>query len=122
MILVDTSVWIGHFREGIGSLVEALVERRILGHPWVTLEIAMGSIARRAATIDALRALPQAPLIAMPELIRLVEEQQLFARGLGAIDVQLLAAIRSLRNAALWTRDARLADQGERIGLAVIRA
>ena len=80
-------------------------------------EIALGSLADRGGALHELGQLPQATVASHDEVTALVEQQALFSRGIGYVDVHLLAATR--RDASLlWTRDRRLHGQAERLGLA----
>ena len=92
MILVDTSVWIDHLRRTAAALVRALDEALVLTHPFVIGEIACGSIARRAEVLALLRLLPQAPVAQDDEVLAMLERRQLWGRGLGWVDVHLIAA------------------------------
>lgn len=60
MILVDTSIWVDHLRSGNPGLVRLLEDGRVLAHPWVTGELALGHLTRRAEILGLLRNLPQA--------------------------------------------------------------
>ena len=62
MILVDTSVWIEHFRKGSIELERLLGEAQVLAHPFVIGELACGNLAARARILELLGRLPQAPL------------------------------------------------------------
>ncbi|GLZ46778.1 ribonuclease VapC32 [Actinomycetospora sp. NBRC 106375] len=115
MILVDTSVWIDHLHRTEPALSRLLGDDVVATHDGIVEEIALGSIARRDATLSLLRALIRAPRLRHDELLSLVDRDRLWGRGLSVIDVQLLGAAR-LARAALWTRDERLlaaaADRG----------
>jgi hypothetical protein len=91
VILVDRSVWIDHFREPITSLDVLLRHRRVLGHPAVRGEVAMGSLNDRSAILAGLDHLPQAELASDQEVLRAIEDNCRFACGIGFIDAQLLA-------------------------------
>ncbi len=117
MILVDTSVWIDHLRTGDKLLAALLQDGRVLGHPWVTGEIALGSLAQRREVVGLLQGLPQAVVASSPEVLTLVENARLFSRGIGWVDAQLLASTRLAGEAALWTRDRRLADAAAELGI-----
>ena len=109
MILADTSVWVDHLRAGNDALAALLEEGRILGHPWVVAEIALGSLRDRPTVLSLLEGLPQAPVATIGELRHLIGRQALFGRGVGLVDVGLLAACLLLPGCRLWTRDKRLA-------------
>ena len=109
MILADTSVWVDHLRAGDHALVELLQESRVLGHPWVVAEIALGSLRNRQTVLSLLDGLPQAPVATIYELRHLIVRPTLFGRGVGLVDVGLLAACLLVPGCRLWTRDKRLA-------------
>lgn len=115
MILVDTSVWIEHLRHGEPALEEQLNWTRVLGHPWVTGEVALGNLSQRAGVIGLLRGLPQAPVAAPEEILALVEAEGLGGSGIGFVDAQLLASARLEADCALWTLDSRLDAVAERL-------
>ncbi len=116
MILVDTSVWIDHFRSSNSHLVQ-LLEASLVGvHPWVVGELACGNLADRANVLSLLRAMPQLPVASDDEVLFFIERQLLAGRGVGYIDVHLLAAA-MLGSARLWTLDKRLHAAAEGLGL-----
>lgn len=117
MILVDTSVWIDHLRSGESALVHLLDNTAVLGHPWVTGEVALGNLSRRAEVIELLRGLPQASVADDDEVLRLIEHDALHGAGIGYVDAQLLAATRLTPDARLWTRDKRLLAVTTRLDL-----
>jgi predicted nucleic acid-binding protein len=117
MILVDSSVWIDHLRATEHDLVIALSERRVLQHPMVTLELALGAIPDRNRLITMLRRLPQAPLLDEIALLDYVEEAELPGSGIGLVDAHLLASAACVDGVSLWTRDRRLRQQSDRLGL-----
>ncbi len=117
MILVDTSVWVDHLRVGDPALVALLNEAQVLGHPLVTGEIAMGNLKARDVILADLQDLPQATVASDGEVLQFIERNALSGLGLGYIDAHLLASIRLTSDAALWTRDKRLAEAAERLDL-----
>jgi predicted nucleic acid-binding protein len=117
MILVDTSVWIDHFRRGNARLAILLESGEVLGHPFVTGELACGSLRNRREILGLLDELPQAPTADQGEVRQFVESHRLMGRGLGYVDVHLLAAV-MLDSAAIWTLDRPLADAAARLNLA----
>lgn len=119
MILVDTSIWIDHLRTGDSVLQRLLESGQVLGHAWVIGELALGHLPQRREVLGLLGALPAAPLVTPEEILAFIEGHQLMGRGLGYVDLQLLAATRLVAGAGLWTRDKRLATCAVELDLAV---
>jgi predicted nucleic acid-binding protein len=94
MVLVDTSVWIAHFRHRQPVLVDLLRDGLVLAHPFVTGELACGNLRKRAALMADLAALPAAAPASDAEVMRLIESRRLWGRGLGWVDAHLLASAR----------------------------
>ena len=105
MILVDTSVWIEHFRKGSRRLEQLLDDGHVLAHPFVIGELACGNLSARQQILDLLQQLPQAPLASQDEALQYIERHSLMGRGIGFIDAHLLAATALAGDARLWTRD-----------------
>ncbi len=118
MILVDTSVWIDHLRDGNTALVALLLDQQVLAHPWVTGEIALGNLANRVEVLGLLGNLSQAAVATDTELRTLIDRHRLFGRGIGYVDVQLLAATMLTSDSLLWSRDKRLAAIAAELGIA----
>jgi predicted nucleic acid-binding protein len=108
MVLVDTSVWIAHLKQGQPPLANLLASGLVLLHPFVAGELACGNLRNRAAILADLATLPVAACASDQEVMRLVDHHQLWGRGLGWIDAHLLASA-LLSHARLWTLDKRLA-------------
>ena len=62
MVLVDTSVWVDHFRHGNQGLVDRLNQAAVVCHPFVVGELACGNLKNRPEILRLLQALPMAPL------------------------------------------------------------
>jgi predicted nucleic acid-binding protein len=110
MILVDTSVWIDHFRNNEPVLADLLLQNKVLCHPFVRGELALGNLQQRNKILTALDNLPQAPLVFTEEVNFFIESHQLFGLGIGYIDAHLLASTKLIGNAKLWTLDNRLSS------------
>jgi predicted nucleic acid-binding protein len=117
VILVDTSVWVDHLRAGDPRLSGLLERGDVLAHAWVTGELALGKLHRREETLRLIGQLPQVALASQDELLGFIERHELFGSGIGYVDVQLLAATRLTGDARLWTRDQRLREAAERLGV-----
>jgi predicted nucleic acid-binding protein len=116
MILVDTSVWVDHFRAGTGSLGNLLDEGVALCHPFVIGELACGRLGNREEILQLLDALPAAPVATHAEVRRLVSEHGFVGTGVGWVDAHLLAST-LLAHTSLWTRDRALQAAATRLGI-----
>lgn len=117
-ILADSAIWIDHFNSGDAHLTALLRRRRVVLHPMIIGELALGSLANRRVVLDELQMLPQARPASHSEVMAMIEWLELFNRGIGYVDAHLLAATRQLPSGRLWTRDKRLRAQAERLDVA----
>ena len=106
MILTDTSVWVDHLRRGDAALRAALEANEICIHPMVIGELACGNLRNRTILVY-LQMLPQATVATHDEALAMIEKHKLMGRGVGLVDVHLLASAK-LSKATLWTRDKQL--------------
>lgn len=118
MILVDTSVWVDHFREPIEEMESLLGSVMLVQHPFVTGELALGNFKHRKATLALLRALPSAKVASESDFLTFVDAARLDGTGIGFVDAHLLAACRLAPGTSLWSRDKRLERWAEAMGLA----
>jgi predicted nucleic acid-binding protein len=116
VVLIDTSVWISHFREGQPVLIDLLSEGLVVMHPFVSGELACGNLKNRAVILSDLAALPAAKRASEREVMSLIEERRLWGRGLGWVDVHLLAAA-LISNCRLWTLDKKLGSAATELKL-----
>lgn len=117
MILVDTSVWIEHLRRGNRSLADLLETGQVACHPFVIGEIALGSLRRRTEILGWLAELPTVQVARHEEALALVEQRGLAGKGIGWVDVHLVASA-LLESLPLWTLDRRLASLARDLDLA----
>ena len=117
MILIDSSVWVDHLRNGDPILASLLNAGGVLAHPFVIGELALGSLRQRALILGALRDLPQAIVAQDAEVADFIERNALFGFGIGYVDAHLLASAKLTPNASLWTRDRRLHEAAMRLGV-----
>lgn len=118
MILVDTSIWIDHLRKGAPRLAAALEQGSVLMHPFVLGELACGKLKNRREVLRLLGDLPAAPVATDREALDFIEQRALMGRGMGYIDVHLLASVALAGSARLWTRDKRLSAVAAELDLA----
>lgn len=114
-MLVDTSVWIDHLRRGNAKLASHLEHGEVECHPFVIGELACGNLCQRAEILALLNALPQVRQAEHTEVLVLIESRHLMGRGLGWIDVHLIASALVSRT-SLWTLDKRLAACARKVG------
>ena len=118
MILVDTSIWVDHLNNGDRAMASRLEAGDVLMHPHVIGEISLGSLRDRAGLITGLRMLPESAVASEEEVVTLIEDWKLFGTGIGYVDAHLLAATMLTPEAVFWTKDRRLHEQAERLGIA----
>jgi predicted nucleic acid-binding protein len=114
VVLVDTSVWVSHFRETHDGLVELLNNGEVVCHPFIIGELACGNLKNRTSILALLEALPTVLVAEHEELLSFIEERRVMGKGLGYVDVHLLAAS-LLTGVPLWTLDNRLSRVTEEL-------
>ena len=115
MILVDTSVWVDHLRNGNSRLVSLLEEAEVLTHPFVLGELALGRLARRSEILELLGNLPQAKVALHEEVLAMIEDRSLAGSGIGWADAHLLSSA-LLSHASLWSLDRKLTSATQLVG------
>jgi len=118
MVLVDTSVWIDHLRKTSSRLAGLLDDGEVAIHPFVIGELACGNLANRKEILSLLHSLPAVQRVEDDEILFFIEQHSLAGRGLGLIDVHLLASSKMSEH-PLWTKDKRLTAAAEELGLGV---
>ncbi len=115
MILVDTAVWIDHFRKNNPHLKTLLTQGLVATHLLIIGELACGNFKQRRTIFLLLKALPVADLVDRNEILYFIEEQNLMGLGMGIVDVHLLASA-IISNIPLWTLDKRLIIAAKQLG------
>jgi predicted nucleic acid-binding protein len=118
MILVDTSVWVDHFRKSDTALQLLLESARVITHPFVIGEIALGNMPQYDLVLRQLDRLPKATKASDHEVMHFIRSRKLFGTGIGFVDAHLLATAFLSSSAGLWTRDKRLHRIAEDLGVA----
>ena len=118
MLLVDTSVWISHFREGNIGLTNSLNDGDVACHPFIIGELACGHLRNRSEILSLIHALPMVIQAEHEEVLPFVESNKLMGKGLGYIDIHLLASA-VLAQTPIWTLDKKLNDVSIKLGLGI---
>ena len=116
MILVDTSVWIAHFRTDLPALRQLLLDQQVLTHPFIIGELACGNLPARADTLTWLRRQPAALVARDSEVLNLIETKHLWGSRIGWVDAHLLASA-LVSDCPLWTHDRPLREAAARVKL-----
>lgn len=117
MILADTSVWIDHLRSGSKDMRRHLDQGQIVIHPFIVAELALGSLKDRTKTLALLDLLPQIRVARLNELRLTIEARRLYNLGIGLTDAHLIASVLIDSPTLLWTRDKRLRQAAENLGI-----
>lgn len=117
MILADTSVWIDHLRSENKAMRTHLNQGRIVIHPFIIAELALGCLQDRAKTLALLDLLPQVRVAQLKEVRLTIETRRLYGLGIGLTDAHLIASVFINPPTLLWTRDKRLRRVAEALGI-----
>lgn len=118
-VLVDTSVWVDHFRNRNGELVNLLTLDLALSHPLIVTELACGTPpAPRSRTFTDIATLPQARQATLDEVRGFIEREKLYGLGCGVVDLALLASTLLTPGSRLWSLDKRLVELAQRFDVA----
>src|SRR4030065_1888395 len=116
MVLVDTSIWVSHLRDGNAELTNLLNDGMVLCNPWSVGELACGNLKDRAVILSFLQLLPMSIVAEHEEVLSFIENNRLMGKGLGYVDVHLLASA-ALTGVFLWTLDKKLAQTAHNLHL-----
>lgn len=119
-VLIDTSVWIRHFRSSNPDVVRLLESELVVSHDFVVGELACGSLKARKEIIGNMQELPGLPVMSVSEVMILIESKELYSQGIGLIDAQLLASTLVTPDTRLWTVDKRLCQIATELGISYI--
>ena len=116
MVLVDTSIWISHFRKGERRLEMLLQDAEVLTHPFIVGELACGNLKNRREILSLLQSLPGISAVSQEELLYFIEERGLMGSGVGFVYAHLLASAQ-LNHFPIWTFDTPLERSASRLNL-----
>lgn len=112
MVLVDTSVWVSHFRDGNDELASLLDDGRVLCHPLIVGELACGNLKDRAVILSFLQLLPMSIEAEHDEVLSFIENNRLMGKGIGYVDTHLITSA-VLTGVPIWTLDKKLAQTAD---------
>jgi predicted nucleic acid-binding protein len=122
-VLVDTSVWVDHFRNRNEDLVSLLMQDLVLSHPLIVTELACGTPpAPRSRTLSDIATLPRARQATLDEVRGFIERDKLYGLGCGVVDLALLASTLLTPGSRLWSLDRRLTQLAQRFDIAFLPA
>jgi predicted nucleic acid-binding protein len=117
VVLVDSSVWVSHFRDSNDRLVSLLETGLVVCHPYVVIEIACGTPPNRNERLELLQLLEQLPVATEVDLLGFINANRLHGRGCGMVDIALLASVKLSPGVVLWTLDKRLDTIASEFGI-----
>jgi predicted nucleic acid-binding protein len=120
LILVETSIWVDHLRSRDARLARLLDDHQISTHPFVVGELAVGNLRNRDEILLMLNSLPVTAVASHDEALRFISNFSLAGRGLGYIDVHLLAAVSLTPETSLWSKDQRLRAVAEHLSIPTV--
>ena len=119
MILADSSIWVDHFRSVNPHLESLIGSGRLIMHPFVIGEVALGSLRERHRKLSLMSLLVQVQVAGLEEVQQMIELRALYSRGIGYVDAHLIASCLLTPGTELWTRDVRLASAAQAAGVRV---
>jgi predicted nucleic acid-binding protein len=112
MVLVDTSVWVSHLRDGNAEMANLLNDGRVLCHPLIVGELACGNLKERAVILSFLQLLPMSIEAEHEEVLSFIDNNRLMGKGMGYVDVHLITSA-VLTGVPIWTLDKKLAQTAD---------
>lgn len=117
-VLIDTSLWVEHFRRQNDQLVNLLELELTMSHPMVLVELACGTPPQpQARTLGHIGLLRQTQQASMSEVMDFIEREALQGLGCALVDMVLLASTLLTPGVQLCTLDKRLATLAGRFGV-----
>lgn len=108
MVLVDTSVWVDHLRQGDKVLVDLLMLGQVCMHPMIIGELACGNLHKRDQLIALWQGLPSITEASHSEALYCLAQNDLSGKGIGFVELHLISATLLTPSTLIWTRDRRL--------------
>jgi hypothetical protein len=117
VILPDASIWIDFFRSGAHKTqLRLLVENsQLCMHPCLVAELALGSLPDRRKTLEYLDRLTLIRAVSLADVRHMIEARNL--SGIGLTDAHLIASCLAAPGTQIWTRDEKLGQVAESLGI-----
>ena len=117
-VLPDTNIWIQHLRTSDKVLCDILEYNFVVMHPLVIGELAVVDYPHRRGMLSDLATMPMTYDITMEETLHFVAERKLYSKGIQWNDAVILSSILLTDGVKLWTRDRKLRELAEAMGVA----
>ncbi len=118
-VLIDTSIWVDHFRNRNDALIHLIEMDLALTHPMVAVELACGTPpSPRQQTLGDIGLLQSVNQASLGEVMEFIESEKLYGLGCGLVDMVLLTSTLISPGVTLWTFDKHLANLAERFEVA----
>ena len=105
--IVDSSIWIAHFKKSDKHLISLLEADDVLVHAFVLQELYLGKPKGKDFDFERLAKLPQLPVLTTEEFFLFCDEYKVSAKGIGCVDTHLLASA-ILHKVEIYTHDKKL--------------
>lgn len=116
-ILIDTNIWIEHFKSENKDISALLEAERVVMHPFIVAELALGGLRDRRVALTSLDLLPELPVAELHEVRQLIEMRKLYTEGLGLTDAHLIASLMIAQTTVeIWTDDGGLMRVAQKLG------
>jgi predicted nucleic acid-binding protein len=121
LILIDTNIWVDHFQRANRHVLDLLDAGRVVMHPHIVTELALGGLHDRDLTLASLELLPELPVAELHEVRQLIELRKLYTLGVGFVDAHLIASLIIVQTPTeLWTNDEALKRIAESFGFLAV--
>jgi predicted nucleic acid-binding protein len=120
MVLVDTSVWIRFLsnRAPYAAELDRLLNRdEVAGHEFIYGELLIGDRGGRKKLLSAYEKMHQVVMLPHHDVVSFVHARKLNGRGVGWLDVHLLASA-IVGRMQLWTVDVNLSSLAKELNIA----
>ncbi len=117
MILADANIWIDFFRSGKPELRKLLQNNQVVMHPFLAAELALGLLHDRSPTLAKLDNMPQARVVDLKDVRRMIKTRGLYSKGIGLTDAHLIASCLATPGTLLWTSDTNLGKVAASLGI-----